>query len=229
MTEEAKFTPKVEIVEIDRLVPYELNAKKHNPEQVDRLAEQIKRYGFDQPVVLWPIPGTKQFSIIKGHGRRLAMMKLGMEKIPAVIQKHLSREQADAMRIADNALSSIEYDTKLLAEETKRLMETFDLDAFDFGFSAKDEKLFLSIDTHEIDLDALTTDVSEAMRVQKEEDAERVSKMDDEDVRLNRIFGVSSVSTRDGRSLTRLLATLEAETGKEGIAALIAHAETYGA
>ncbi|MCV5918272.1 ParB N-terminal domain-containing protein, partial [Escherichia coli] len=63
----------VELRPLDWLKPYERNAKLHPPDQVRRLAATIRAHGWDQPIVVEP-DGT----IIKGHGRRLAAIELGL-------------------------------------------------------------------------------------------------------------------------------------------------------
>ena len=219
-------TPYIEMVDISRLEPYEKNAKKHDKEQIIRLSENIKRYGFDQPIVVWPIPGSDKLSIIKGHGRREALLHLGIKKAPVIIHKGITKEKADALRIADNALSSINYDTRMLAEESSRLLKEFDMDALDFGFSKKDEKIFIGeVDLRNIDL--LVKDVSSEMSKQKEEDAERVKEVDNDRVRLQKIFGVKDVSGSEARTLNLFLATVEGENGLEGMTSLLKFAEDY--
>lgn len=217
-------TPKIELVDTASLKPYDKNAKKHSPEQIKRLATQIERHGFDQPIVAWRNP-DKELVIIKGHGRQQALLLLGQKKAPVIIRDDLTAEQADAMRIADNALSSVEYDTKLIAEETKRLLD-FDFDAMDFGFSPKDEKMFIE-NLDDTSLDVLTDDVSLEIGEQKKEDVKRASEIDDENVKLTEVFSAKTVTTRQARILNRFMAVVEDETGKEGIEALIAYAESH--
>lgn len=210
----------ITVVEIEKLKPYDKNAKKHSAEQVNRLAEQIKRHGFDQPIVVWP-DRNGNLVIVKGHGRHQALLKLGAKKVPVIVRDDLSKEQADAMRIADNALSSVEYDTKMLAEETRKLLDMdLGLDKMDFGFSDKDASMFIESLNSKAD-DIFVEDVSASIRDQKEEDAERVSAIDDEKVKITDIFKAKTVNTRQARAITLWLADLEDETGEEGILALV--------
>lgn len=210
----------ITVTEIEKLKPYDKNAKKHSPEQVNRLSEQIRRHGFDQPIVVWP-DSKGNLIIVKGHGRHQALLKLGVKKVPVIIRDDLTKEQADAMRIADNALSSVEYDTKMLAEETRKLLDMdLGLDKLDFGFSDKDASMFIeNLDTRVEDV--FVEDVSASIRDQKKEDAERVSAIDDENVKITDIFKAKTVNTRQARTLTLWLADLEDETGEEGVFAII--------
>lgn len=90
------------------LIPYAKNAKKHPEDQVDKLAGQIHSFGFDQPIVV-----DKSMVIIKGHGRLLAAKKLALKKVPIIVQD-LDEYQAMAARIADNKVSSLEYDNQMM-------------------------------------------------------------------------------------------------------------------
>lgn len=94
---------------IESVIPYVNNSKIHSPEQVERLAASIAEFGFDQPIVV-----DKENIIIKGHGRRLAALALGLKEVPVVIASHLNKFQIKAARIADNKVSSNDYDLDLL-------------------------------------------------------------------------------------------------------------------
>ena len=57
------------------LIPYEMNAKKHDEQQIRDLAAAIKKRGFDQPITV-----DKHDVIITGHGRREAALLAGLER-----------------------------------------------------------------------------------------------------------------------------------------------------
>lgn len=57
----------VEYVPVADLVPYEKNAKKHPKEQIDRIAESIRQFGFRQNLVV-----DRHNVVVIGHGRLLA-------------------------------------------------------------------------------------------------------------------------------------------------------------
>lgn len=40
------------MTKIDELIPYEKNAKKHPKKQVQQVADSIKAFGFNQPIVV---------------------------------------------------------------------------------------------------------------------------------------------------------------------------------
>lgn len=106
----------------DALVPYVKNAKIHTPEQIDKIAGQIAAFGFDQPIVV-----DKNNVIIKGHGRREAAMRLGMQSVPVIVST-LDEYQAMAARIADNKVAEAPWDPELLKFDLGTLkMHEFDM------------------------------------------------------------------------------------------------------
>ena len=93
----------VRMVEINKIIPYDSNVKIHDDEQIEKLANNIKKFGFDQPIVV-----DKDNVIIKGHGRRLACLKLGLDRVPVIVRDDLTKEEADAARLSDNRVTSSE-------------------------------------------------------------------------------------------------------------------------
>ncbi|EFO4448527.1 phage minor tail protein L [Escherichia coli] len=100
-------TKKFEIVYRDPadLIPYEMNAKKHDEQQIRDLAAAIKKRGFDQPITV-----DKNDVIITGHGRREAAIFAGLERVPVIVRDDLSDDEVRAKRLEDNRLASIDYD-----------------------------------------------------------------------------------------------------------------------
>ena len=90
-----------ELVSISKLVPNPKNANKHSAEQIERLAKIIDFQGQRSPVVVSKRSGF----ITKGHGRLMAMQKLGWENIAVDYQDYLSEAQEYADVIADNEIA----------------------------------------------------------------------------------------------------------------------------
>lgn len=119
--------PEIQTVPIDKIKPYNANAKQHPQSQIDLLVKQISE-GFDQPIVV-----DKDFVIIKGHGRRLAAMQMGLKTVPVIVRDDLTPTQVKAARIADNKLAETDWDDELLRQELEAL-EQFNYDLADLGF-----------------------------------------------------------------------------------------------
>lgn len=57
-------TEKLELIEIDRLIPYARNARTHSPAQINQLRASLREFGFVNPVLV-----DDDLNIIAGHGR----------------------------------------------------------------------------------------------------------------------------------------------------------------
>lgn len=136
------------IWQVDKLIPYKKNAKRHPPEQVSKIAASIREFGWDQPIVI-----EEDGTIIKGHGRRLAAIELGQKEVPVLVRYDLTKAQAQAARIADNRVAYGELDEELLRQD---LMDLF---ANQQPFSLAD----MGFDAGEIDLGELGDDLSDAL------------------------------------------------------------------
>lgn len=109
---------------LDRLIPYEKNARTHSPEQVKQIAASIQEFGFTNPILVDGKDG-----IIAGHGRLQAARDLGMTFVPVVVLDHLTAAQRRAYVLADNKLAqNAGWDNVILAEELVALnLQDFDL------------------------------------------------------------------------------------------------------
>ncbi|MDO5686767.1 MAG: site-specific DNA-methyltransferase [Neisseria sp.] len=138
---------KVTYRNIHDLIPYVNNCRKHSDAQVLQIAESIKEFGFNNPVL---IDGDN--GIIAGHGRIMAAEQLGMDQVPCVELRHLSDVQRKAYILADNQIAlNAGWDAELLKVELGELQDLdFNLDLL--GFSG-DELLELLPD-----IDMLTDD-----------------------------------------------------------------------
>lgn len=133
---------KIEELEIDKVKPYSLNAKKHPQTQIEGLAESIRRFGFTQPIVV-----DSKNEIIIGHGRHSAALLVGLKKVPCLRLENLSEKEVKALRLIDNRIAETGWDAELLLEEFKDFdfdFNSFNID-FDFinsiNFSEKNEEI----------------------------------------------------------------------------------------
>ena len=115
---------------IKELKPYKKNAKKHNKEQVEQIANSIKEFGFTQPVII-----DKHDCVVAGHGRILGARKAGLKQVPTVCLDELTEEQIKAYRLVDNKLNESEWDYSLLNTELSELLDAGELDMTLFDFN----------------------------------------------------------------------------------------------
>lgn len=112
------------------LAPYARNARTHSEAQVAQIAASIKEFGFTNPVLIDP-DGT----IIAGHGRVLAALKLGLDTVPCIVLGHLTEAQRRAYVLADNRIAlNSGWDADMLRLEAADLSRMgVDLAALGFG------------------------------------------------------------------------------------------------
>lgn len=102
-----------------QIKPYSKNAKKHPKKQIEQIANSIKEFGMNQPIVV-----DKEGVIIVGHGRYEALKHLGWtdeEILKHVKVVDLTEQQAKAYRLADNKLNESDWDMELVIQELKEL------------------------------------------------------------------------------------------------------------
>lgn len=119
---------KVKNLAIEKLVPYE-NNPRNNEAAVDYVANSIKEFGFQVPIVV-----DKDNVIVAGHTRYKAALKLGLTEVPVVVAEDLTPKQIKAFRLADNKTAEkASWDFEKLAEEIEGLDTEIDLTEFGFG------------------------------------------------------------------------------------------------
>lgn len=200
----------IQMRDIADVHPYKLNAKIHDQKQVERIAKSIAEFGWDQPLVV-----DSEGVIIKGHGRRLAALHLGLTHVPVLVRDDLTEDQARAARLADNRVALGDIDSDLLQQELANL--DFDLD----GIFDKKELDFMVADLGALDLDALSFDLDEKISEQAEETMQKIEEADTRAVRIDKALGFKEIQGKDERVIARFMANAEAETGKEGAEAFV--------
>lgn len=119
-----KTTTHMEMVSIDKLVPYVNNARTHSPEQINKLRSSLREFGFINPVII-----DKDYGVIAGHGRLMAAKEEGIDEVPCVLVDYLTDAQKKAYIIADNRFAQdAGWDEELLRIEIESLQaEAFDI------------------------------------------------------------------------------------------------------
>ena len=124
-------TTQMQLVDIDKLVPYVNNARTHSPEQITKLRSSLREFGFVNPVLI-----DREFNVLAGHGRLAAAKEEGIKEVPCVFVEHLSEAQKKAYILADNKLAlDAGWDDSLLKVEMASLQEM----GFDIGMTGFDE------------------------------------------------------------------------------------------
>ena len=149
----AKTTTQMELISIDKLIPYANNARTHSPAQINKLRSSLREFGFINPVIV-----DKELNVIAGHGRILAAREEGITEVPCVYADHLTEAQKKAYIIADNRMAmDAGWDEELLRVEIEAL-QAENFDPLLTGFDEKElSKLFDDgLDAEEDDFDVET-------------------------------------------------------------------------
>ena len=131
---------------VSELIPYARNARTHSDEQIERIANSIKEFGWTNPILI-----DGENGIIAGHGRILAARKLGIEKVPTIELSGLTEAQKRAYIIADNRLAlDAGWDEDILKLEFAELeKEGFELSKT--GFSDEEIREMMADLDREVD------------------------------------------------------------------------------
>ena len=118
----------IQYVDIEKIIPYAQNSRKHSDAQIDHIAKSIQEFGFNQPIV-----ADEALTVLVGHARLAAAQKLGLKEVPTIQLYKLSTKQKRTYRILDNKLQNdSSWDFNNLETELAGLQELgFNLD--DYG------------------------------------------------------------------------------------------------
>ena len=115
---------KIELWNLERLQPYEKNAREHSEKQIAQIAASIVEFGFLNPILVDSNDG-----IVAGHGRLSAAKELALDEVPVVVLDHLTESQKKAYILVDNKLAeNATWNEALLQEEIVALnLQDFDI------------------------------------------------------------------------------------------------------
>lgn len=206
---------KIQLLNLDDIHPYDNNIKVHDDAQIKKIAKSITEFGFDQPIVV-----DKNHVIIKGHGRRLASIYLGLEKVPVLVRDDLTDEQVKAARLADNRVALGDIDVEGLHRELEQL--NFDLKGI---FDDKELEFLNAKDLSEMNLDAIVFDLDDAVAEQAGETLRHIEEADVRKTRIDKALGFKEIQGKDERIVSRFMAKAEAETELLGADAFVKFVE----
>lgn len=125
------------LVDIDKLIPYVNNARTHSKEQINKLGASIREFGFINPVII-----DRDYNVIAGHGRIMASKDEGIDKVPCVFVDYLTDAQKKAYILADNRMAlDADWDEELLRVEIESLQGA----DFDLNLTGFDEAELMDI------------------------------------------------------------------------------------
>ena len=108
----------LELIDLSRLVPDPLNTKNHPEEQIEKIAQSMRKRWTN------PILVDDDMVIVAGHGRRLAALRLGLEKVPVIVLHGLTEAERIQYQIFDNKSAEMaEWNWENLQAQMDRLIE----------------------------------------------------------------------------------------------------------
>lgn len=125
------------LVDIDKLIPYVNNARTHSKEQINKLRASIREFGFINPVII-----DRDYNVIAGHGRIMAAKAENITEVPCVFVDYLNDAQKKAYILADNRMAlDADWDEELLKVEIESLQGA----DFDLNLTGFDEAELMDI------------------------------------------------------------------------------------
>ncbi len=135
-------------LDIQDIKPYPNNPRK-NAKAIDKVADSITQYGFQQPIVV-----DKDLVIVVGHTRYQAAKKLLLAQVPVLIAENLDSEQANGYRIMDNKSGEwADWDQQMLIDELSELITENNIQelSYETGFSESELNKLFAPDVDPID------------------------------------------------------------------------------
>ena len=130
-------TTEMQLVPVEKLIPYINNARTHSDEQIKKLRSSLREFGFINPVII-----DRDYNVIAGHGRILAAKAENISEVPCVFVDYLNDAQKKAYILADNRMAmDAGWDEELLKIE----IESLQAEDFDLSLTGFDEKELASI------------------------------------------------------------------------------------
>lgn len=121
----------IEIVDINLIKEYENNVKIHTNEQIEQIIVSIQKYGNNDPIAI-----DENNTIIEGHGRFLALKRLGYTTIPVIKLGHLTDEQKREYILIHNKLT---MNTGFDMEKLEKELDEIETDLSIYGFEQFEE------------------------------------------------------------------------------------------
>ncbi len=125
---------------ITKIKPDPENARRHPEQNLDAIAESLRRFGQQKPIIV-----AAGGIAVAGNGVLLAAKQIGWTHV-AVVRTNLKAAKVRAFALADNRTGELsEWDEQVLLAQLQQLKDA-DVDMDEFGFSADELAHLLTAD-----------------------------------------------------------------------------------
>ncbi|WEU67467.1 ParB/Srx family N-terminal domain-containing protein [Xanthomonas phage JGB6] len=186
----------------------------HSTTQVKSLVEVIQTQGWDVPIVV-----DRHGVVIKGHGRRLAALSMGLKEVPVIVRRDLTDAQVKAARLSDNRVAMGDFDVDLIRDELASLQsDGFDLNVM--GFGEKELEMMLG-NLDQVDISAFdeAPDAPKASESLPDAHAAETTSevaVKEKELLVSDLLGFKQVSAKYRNALVEFQYKAEETTGKVG-------------
>lgn len=212
---------KAELRDVETLIPYEKNVKKHGDKQVEQIATSIRKFGWKGNPIIVDQKGV----IISGHGRRLAALKLGLKKVPVIVEREMTAEQARAFRLADNRVAISDIDSDLLKDELEDLGD----EGIDYleGIFDKKELDYSLADMMQVDDSVFESNLDEVVAEQQNKTNELIDSFDAGRVTIPRALGFRRIPATYAIFVNKFMTSIKTKFGVSNEEAFCAFCVQY--
>jgi len=164
---------KIEYIPLTQLKPYKNNARRHEEADLKTIENSIAKFGMCDPIGIW----SDKNIIVEGHGRYLALKKLGKTEAPCIRLDHLNELERREYALAHNKTAEMSvWDDEMLEAELKAIKQEVDemdtdFDMSDFGFDMSEFDLNEDSDEE--------NEVEEDEAPEVDEESEPITKLGD--------------------------------------------------
>lgn len=108
-----------QLISINEIKPNPTNCRKYSEKQISMLTASINEFGMNVPIIV-----DGNLVVLAGHARLLATRAAGLETVPIIILRHLTKNQKRSFTIADNKISELaEWNLDKLSQELREIVE----------------------------------------------------------------------------------------------------------
>lgn len=169
---ESNLKTEIKEIEINKLTPHPKNPNTHPVDQIDALVKSMDKYTQYYPIIV-----DENLVILCGHGKKMALEKMGRKTAEVRVMYGLSEKQKLKLLIEDNKIQSLSYTNYDKIEEIIKEVGETDVIGFPVDY-LKSIVLENSIDNMGVDFSVPAKKEDKATQEVKYEQQEEFNMID---------------------------------------------------